>query len=585
MGTRDDQQDDDIEANERDIGANAEDIDANADNIDANADDIDDNRYDIDVNSDDIETNRNDIDAMDEFVLTPGEAAANPDQLGPSAAQRLRIHVPNVKTTLSMGAKAPSGNVRETDTGAPNYDGFGIHSDGHLFIDIEKGIGIQSEESAFIQSQANMAIGGKGSLVAGSRGGVVMAGGGGVTILGGAPNNWPANVDSDGTDPQEPKWVAPINDAAALITGVGSAVDAGLGAVATAKGFRSSVLGVKPTKLGIYNLMAWAGGAAGTLASAVGVVGGVTGYAGWNSDAVGALGDLAAGAFIYGQAGWIAATPVTMGLYSGAGTTIGSLAGVAINAVGGIELASVLDVEMASSKGETKVTAAKELTLKSGAGVAVVAKSGPVGLAGTTINLGAHTGAGGQAATESVDIDADLVLINGEKLGTTVTGPNFHANTGSVLLSAKTTATTWAKGSVSIESKNEHVSMSGKKHVEMTCGGTRVLVDGSQVMLGFGPGEAPAAPDPPELEKGPAAPNNLRKFYDYMFQKKARAKRNADKTKAHAKAMDDHAKACENLKKTKSGVIITKSAVEISVGGNKLKMDSGKVKHASLILK
>src|SRR5690606_30861601 len=52
-----------------------------------------------------------------DYVLSPGEAALDPEQAPESGKQRLRIHIPNVRTTLTMGAKAQAEAVRGGDLG------------------------------------------------------------------------------------------------------------------------------------------------------------------------------------------------------------------------------------------------------------------------------------------------------------------------------------------------------------------------------------------------------------------------------------------------------------------------------------
>lgn len=67
-------------------------------------------------------------------LTTVADFREAPDQCSPGDQQRLRIHVPKVSTTLSMGAKAPPGSIRDLDAGAPNYDGFGVFTLGHIHL-------------------------------------------------------------------------------------------------------------------------------------------------------------------------------------------------------------------------------------------------------------------------------------------------------------------------------------------------------------------------------------------------------------------------------------------------------------------
>jgi len=76
-----------------------------------------------------------------DYVTSPAEAAADPDQAPASDKQRLRIHIPNIPTTLTMGAKAAREGVRDGDDGPINYDGFGVHTrGGHVYLCAEEGV-------------------------------------------------------------------------------------------------------------------------------------------------------------------------------------------------------------------------------------------------------------------------------------------------------------------------------------------------------------------------------------------------------------------------------------------------------------
>lgn len=110
-----------------------------------------------------------------------------PDQCAAGDKQRLRIHVPNVSTTLTMGAKSEPDGVRNFDGGPINYDGFGVHTkDGHVYILAEDGVAavkatkevtihssastldIRSKENAYLGSDSQTYIHGRtGTLIVG----------------------------------------------------------------------------------------------------------------------------------------------------------------------------------------------------------------------------------------------------------------------------------------------------------------------------------------------------------------------------------------------------------------------------------
>lgn len=123
-----------------------------------------------------------------DYVLSPGEAALDPEQAPESGKQRLRIHIPNVRTTLTMGAKAQAEAVRGGDLGPINYDGFGVHTkDGHVYLVAEDGVAalkatkevtIHSAESTLdIRSKDNAYLGSDSQTYIHGRTGTLIVGG------------------------------------------------------------------------------------------------------------------------------------------------------------------------------------------------------------------------------------------------------------------------------------------------------------------------------------------------------------------------------------------------------------------------
>lgn len=133
--------------------------------------------------------------AIDQFVMTPDEPVQVPDPCDASPAQRLRIHVPNVKTTVSLGARADGGAKREVDTGAPNYDGFGVHTKGHVFVNASGGkadskMSLQANGQILVQSDADsLYLVSSGPNVLATPQVVNLAGGGGINLAAGFGTN------------------------------------------------------------------------------------------------------------------------------------------------------------------------------------------------------------------------------------------------------------------------------------------------------------------------------------------------------------------------------------------------------------
>lgn len=121
-----------------------------------------------------------------EDLITVDEFPETPEACSPSDKQRLRIHVPNVPTTLAMGAQSLRGGIRDSDDGPVSYDGFGVHTMGHVYLAAEDGVAavkakkevtihsvtktldIRSKENAYFGSDASTYIRGRqGTLIVG----------------------------------------------------------------------------------------------------------------------------------------------------------------------------------------------------------------------------------------------------------------------------------------------------------------------------------------------------------------------------------------------------------------------------------
>lgn len=523
-----------------------------------------------------------DLNALDAYVITPGEAAVPPAPPAPGVKQRLRIHVPRVRSTLYMGEKCASPD-NDLFAGEKNYDGVGIVTDGHMFLDAERTMTLQSTSSAALQSSKNLALGGKSGLYAGSSGGVTIAGGGGVTILGGFPKSWPANYKVDGTEPKEPQWVAPVNSGAAAVTMVASGIDAALAAYGMASGASDVWLGLKKKKFLSAVNFAWAAGAFGGFASAVGATAGVASLAGWENETVSDLSSALAGTLIYGNMGMILATPVTLGMYSLAGTTIATPAALGLTG-GFVEIVSLKDTKINAAKGSMEISAKGELHIKSEKSLKLGSKSKPVSLMGSHVAIGAPSGSGGQASATTVALDAEFLVSALAKRVALEGSMHFSAlgDKTSGLTSNGITYVT-AKDNVAIGCPTGEVNVAGKKHVELQCEGSRLTIKKDKVMIGLGPGKPGPPPIPPRLEPDEPMPNDESQVVSWLLASMARWSRNDKKAEKAAKDYEKWAKKVKNLKETKSGIIIKKGKVEISVDGTKHTFDKGKLKGPSFV--
>lgn len=297
-------------------------------------------------------------------LTTVADFREHPDQCSPSDQQRLRIHVPRVSTTLSMGAKAPPEAVRDADAGAPNYDGFGVYTRGHIHLSASdtpstSTVTVQAKGDIALQSeQERLFMGAKKQAVLASGGSnAYVLGGSGVVIAGGTAAPWSDIVKPDGTTPLPPAWKDNYTATADSINQIWAGIDAFV-ALST----------------GIYNTSKLALGWSGSFWDAFSIAGLLLGNLG--GGAVSGLGAAGApsigGTVVHGSGGLILSSPLTTSIYSGTGMTLASVLGttvlsgaVGILGIGEVSLQSKQKIEIASMN-EVGMSAYNEVHIDSG---------------------------------------------------------------------------------------------------------------------------------------------------------------------------------------------------------------------------
>src|SRR5688572_12311767 len=146
-----------------------------------------------------------------------------PEPEAPSAKQRLRLHVPYLKTTMTMGEAAAASKIRSEDAGDMNFPGFGVTTQGHVFVDANGApptsmMRLQSTGPLTVQSHSTVAIGGQISTVLASNGPAICAGGGGIALLGGDTVRWHVNQVNNGKSPDAPEWIGNIKSSVSNFT-------------------------------------------------------------------------------------------------------------------------------------------------------------------------------------------------------------------------------------------------------------------------------------------------------------------------------------------------------------------------------
>jgi len=539
---------------------------------------------------------------VEDFGPDPGQAAVHaiaslitgvirdlgiapiPDPEPPSPRQRLRIHIPEVETTMSMGAAAPAGTPHlEHSGGLPNYEGFGVHTKGFVWVDAEKSMTLQAEEAATLQSMGNVGIGSGSTVFVGGKSGVIVSGGGGVTLLGGWPKNVAPQIRSDGEEPPEPGWIAPIEHSKAAIQTLSAGVDAGLGLYSVASGVLKKKHGKRVFRLRSLAAVAKLGGTLGGISSSVGTLGGVNDLTGWHNKTLATLDSLAGAMLLYGNAGGIGSTPMTMGLYSLMGTTIYTTGDLALHGLG-CDITSTTDMAIESTRGCLELSGEKELEITSNGEVKIASKTGEVVVAGAGIHIGGGAGSGGQAGTKDLSLDATEVHLSaGEYALLQSFGRTTVSGTESVrLMSLEGPAYVLGKAGVAVSANEGKVSMGSPKGVVLRSGSMHVLVDDKTVALGKQSGALPEKPARPAHEKLPPIPNGKKALKDWNRQADDIIKKNAEKDKEHSDKLKTYRKDLETLKEVSVGVVIKDDRVDVVVDGHRVRIDSSSISNDSI---
>lgn len=388
-----------------------------------------------------------------------------PEFPAPSPSQRLRIHVPNVRTTITAGRKANQGDIRPEDAGDKNYDGFGVHTDGHVFIDAvgaDSKMTLQAKSDVTIQSQGGLAIGGKGGILAGSQSGATLYGGGGVTIYGGQPALWGAEPPgSDGeTQPEAPTWVDSLGTVGVTLGSVWAAIDA-------AWAFRDGLWKAVNARLGKTRTAPWSSLSTGKFATAGGVIGGVAsglGSVAWAPGLKTWAGHWSwpfGGTTIHGTAGLIMGSGATAALYSLLGTAIATPA--SLDLFGGyVGMAAAKDMNIRAAKGGLVVGAGKKVEVIATEEIEIASRTMQALIYGSSVKVGKHSSKGTQDGTDAVTIDADQAIelnttswkVNAKRTYIS-SGTCFTAGASEILLSSGGPTQFWSFGKTLMHSMNE----------------------------------------------------------------------------------------------------------------------------------
>lgn len=505
-----------------------------------------------------------------DFLLSPGEQA--PQDC--SEFQRFRVHVPNVKTTMSLGAKADNGGIRELDTGAPNYAGFGVDTEGHVFLSArgcspaENQLKLQSlGEMSFVTESTLSVASNKSALIAtpetvsvtGNKGVFLAAG----TFL--APPS--VEVPDSDTAPNTPPFLDGLPGAVDQVVNMWKLVDTGFAALEI--GMVASDVALHVRETGKFPPFKAAARAIfdGYMANWGGNVSGLAGEKFDHPVTFGAEGD----AIIHAEAGLILGSMGSAGLFSAIGTTIGSAVGVGI-AAPIASMLSMFDTSVKSARGGTSVSAHKTLELLGGDGVEMASRRGNVAVRGKQVVLGSKAGGDKQSETKFVGAYGVTIMHSAQKALRLTAGKTAVLRSDKTAVQGTTTSIT-ADKTLALGAKK--VRIRGDKSVSIGGGDWAVQVGKSKIQIGKTAKKFPAEP-------GYQIPNEHEVLSCLASDTPMRAlkehKAEVDKAVAkYEKKWFEWAQKCEDLQAKDSLIELKNAKIHLKVKSSQLKITSSKL--------
>ncbi len=515
---------------------------------------------------------------IDQFIITPGEAAANPGAQGPSAAQRLRIFVPNIKTVLAMGEPSGTGSAggtRQEDTGEPTFGGFNVGTDGNIFMTAVGSSTLQSQKHVGIHSYGTSEDNGEGEIFVGANhrigvaskdGNVLINGGGGIVMAGGKV--WPFG---ERTPPQAaytvdiPAWVSSGLQTTDLIGKFWSAADAACAAYSISQINFEALVDAESSKAS--RVFGWIG--LGT--SILNIIGNLAGIAG--KEPFG-------GTVIHGMSGVIIGTGGTMGLYSVLGSGLASATSCQVLAPT-VSVSGIVDATL-TSKGGTGVYG-DDVQIISQAKTLLASKVGATKISGQSIAIGDAADAGKQKASDGVVITAvNAVTIGAGSVTMTAATAAKLTGTEDATVSAKKAK---LDGSELVSVVGKGVEIGGTEHVTIGAGEALIKLTASEASIGFGcPPNLDSVLSKIEQQIGENQ-KEIDKWSKQLTDANSKPRKTKKKLKLeankHKSKLEGDNKALntkmKSLKQKANAIKFKDGGIEIIFQGNKMKIDGSKV--------
>ncbi|MCC6875011.1 MAG: hypothetical protein IT378_11955 [Sandaracinaceae bacterium] len=500
-------------------------------------------------------TTPDDLIAVDDFPATP-------DQCAPSDKQRLRLHVPNVATTLYMGAQALRGGIRDSDGGPVSYDGFGVHTQGHVYLAAENGVAaMKAKKEVTIHSiDKTLDIRSKQNAYFGSDASTYIRGRTGTLIVGGeAPEFFPAvapgfahdSIFADNANP-DPWNLEVLAETQAL-----------------SESMASNFTQIQGIIMGISKSLA-------ATASVVGAIPLIFGL----KKAIGSLigGHAAPSVGIHGSDGVNITTPKAVTVHaqkhvlisSGMESEVQSL--VSTNIGAGVAM-------FVGAAGFTTLMGGYSAKLVSGKSTELSSRRGKVALRAKDIVIGDKTGEFPQVATEAIAGYAQQIAFAAEKnlnigagIDLTLSGKGAQLHgTGNACLEGGLGAVVYGGQCATVRSGNA---------VNIATSGFTFAMTNSEIAMGNIKKKWPDAPSEVPLTdlyaRIAASGDDLT-----VTSMKAVA---GEIQKENAKAWDDWVKKAEAIVYKDCGIKIGDGDIELEVKGYKFKVDSSEAKVGSALV-
>ncbi len=342
-----------------------------------------------------------------------GTPPDRPDNPSLGALQR-RIFIPSAHTCLSMG---------QMDTRNGQYNGFGVHTEGHALV---SAMGPDPEGSRLVfESQGNMVVQSvEGSLFMGAKGmmalcageNMLIGGAGGVLIHGGKHTSItnPLPDARSGTVPHAAHSMHEIEAAYHHIKQAWEGFDAAVCALEMRRYAHKKKVDSWKKRA---KLLLTAPGAIHAIGFVAGAVGATAGYT---------------GTVIHGDSGVLVASPGFTSLYGGPALTLGSGGGIFLGALGRFECYAITNAEILSWR-NISVDSGGTIEIISKSDLELCSRKDQLHLDGKKVSIGGKGSPGSQHETKSVaGYATDLVATQGASLAAKgsktagITSPKIH---------------------------------------------------------------------------------------------------------------------------------------------------------------